>query len=179
VREALAARKEIKEGHETAVITAFVKCLRFQIISRPNPPDAVLKSGDNLTWVEHADIYRSADEAHEEYSHVTPGETPFIHREHPILEPDQRTAQQVLVTLQDKLNKDSYAEAFNKYGKGILVLSERDPLFSESTLEEICNVVTDYVNHDPRGGRGFFKEVYLYYWDNNKRIRIFEKLITF
>ena len=91
------SRKEIQRAHEHNVIRQFVTWLNsatsshFRVKAKPHPPDAVLRDQCCLrwVWVEHADIYRSGEEAHEERLAV-PGEKDYFHIEHPIVEPDQR-----------------------------------------------------------------------------------------
>lgn len=131
---------------------------QYKIICRPDPPDAILKYHDKFLWIEHADIYRSGDEAHEEYSFATPGEIPHRHTESPIFEPDKRTAIAVINILSQKLAKNSYAEIFNILGKGIILITERDPLFSQSTLETIKMEIKQY---DFQNDLGYFEKIYL------------------
>jgi len=157
-------RDQVKDAHEDAVIAQFVERLnnqsgkRYQVISKPEPPDAVLKCDGEYKWLEHADVYRSAEEAHEERSAVTPGELKHIHSEHPITETDERLASALCVMLQKKLSMGSYSEPYGKYGPGILLLTERDALFNKSTLQCICDRLQDckYPND-----KGFFAKVYL------------------
>lgn len=164
----MTSRKEIQEAHEHNVIQQFVTWLNsttsshLRVITRPNPPDAVLRDEccSLWVWIEHADIYRSDEEAHEERSLAVPGEKDYFHTEHPIIEPDQRLATAFVKTLHDKLQKSSYASAFETYGRGILILTERDAVFSGSTVERIQEKVGSY---DFSGDRGYFKEVYLGY----------------
>jgi hypothetical protein len=111
-------------------------------------------------WVEHGDIYRSGDEAHEERSLAVSGEKDYFHTEHPIVEPDQRLATAFVETLRDKLQKSSYACVFETYGAGILILTERDPLFAGSTIERIYEEIAGY---EFSGDLGYFKDVYLGY----------------
>jgi len=131
----MTSRKEIQEAHEHDVIRQFVTWLNlaasshFRVTAKPNPPDAVLcdECCSRWLWVEHADIYRSGEEAHEERSLAAPGEKDYFHTDHPIAEPDQRLATAFVKALQDKLQKSSYASVFETYGPGILILTERDP----------------------------------------------------
>lgn len=164
----MTSRKEIQEAHERDVIRQCVTWLNsttsshFRVKARPNPPDAVLwdKRSSRWGWIEHADIYRSGDEAHEERSLAVSGEKNYFHAEHPIVEPDQRLATAFVETLCDKLQKSSYACAFETYGAGILILTERDPLFAGSTIERIYEGIAGY---EFSGDLGYFKDVYLGY----------------
>jgi len=162
----LKPREKIKQAHEDAVIEQFLSWYNskhrteFKIVEKPQPPDAVAQAHDVYIWIEHADIYRSSEEAREERSAVTPGETPYERQEHPIYEPDKRTAFAFASTLNKKLSKDSYVKWFKKYGPGILILTERDPLFNQSTWDCIteklksCSFEAD---------RGHFKNIFLGY----------------
>lgn len=157
-------REVIKNGHENAVIKQFVAWLNsstgknYKIIAKPEPPDALLEHDGGYKWVEHADIYRNAEEAREEYSSVTPGEQPYFHTEHPILSPDAKIASRVFSVIQQKFSKSSYAEMNDLYGPGILLLTERDPLFDESTLNGICELLGGVAYE---GNKDFFESVYL------------------
>ena len=164
----MTSRKEIQEAHEHDVIRQFITWLNsttsshFRVTARPQPPDAVLcdECCSRWVWVEHADIYRSGDEAHEERSLVIQGERDYLHTEHPIVEPDQRLSTAFVETFGAKLQKSSYAAAFEEYGPGILVLTERDPLFTRSTIAQIQKEAAAY---DLSFDLGFFKDAYLGY----------------
>jgi hypothetical protein len=108
-------------------------------------------------WVEHADIYRSGEEAHEERSLAASEEKDYFHTRHPIVEPDQRLAIAFVETLRDKLQKSSYTCAFKTYGPGILILTERDPLFTGSTVERIYKEIAA---DEFSGDLGYFSDVY-------------------
>lgn len=180
------ARREIQQRHEYAILTLFAQHLSslagstYELVEQPDPPDGVLRcqSGQSI-WVEVADIYRSADEAHEERSHVTPGEDRFVHREHPILSPDERTAVAAISVINNKIAKDSYQPISEKYGLGILITCERDPLFDENTLAEIRDRVRNEMTRLRSVSKGFLREVYLYQSPANGRPGVFHKLCEF
>jgi hypothetical protein len=164
----MTSRKQVQEAHEHDVIRQFITWLNsttsshFRVTARPDPPDAVLydECCSRWVWLEHADIYRSGDEAHEERSLAVAGERDYFHTEHPIVGLDQRLATAFVEILGDKLQKSSYACVFETYGPGILILTERDPLFTGSTIERIQEELTA---HDFSADLGCFKHVYLGY----------------
>lgn len=175
------ARKQIKKGHEKAIINEFVDFYNSNSPEKMSVTkwskncesfDALIKIGAQISWIEHADIYRSVDEAREEYSYITPGEHPCPHSEHPILAPDLRIATAFVQVLATKLTKQSYRETCGKYGKGVLLLTERDPLFCEDTLEEIRNQVRAHNFSDC----GFFRCAYIGYRLNLQQKTFFEKI---
>ena len=159
-------REKIKQAHEDAVIDHFLKWYnakhgtKFEVIEKPEPPDAVSQHENNFIWIEHADIYRSSEEAREERSAVTPGETPYERQEHPIDEPDKRTSFAFVSTLNKKLSKNSYSKWYKKYGPGFLILTERDPLFDQSTWDCITKTLK---SESFENDKGYFNKVYLGY----------------
>lgn len=159
-------REQIQRAHEDAVINTFLawynlrNTTNFTVIEKPDPPDAIAQDGDKFIWIEHADIYRSYEEAQEERSYVNPGEKPYVRKEHPIFSPDERTAIAFMTTLDKKISKGSYEEWHIKYGQGILILTERDPLFSQSTWA--C--INEHLDSATFGNdKGFFKSVFFGY----------------
>lgn len=159
-------REAVKQAHEDAVISEFLDWYNlanksnFKLIAKPEPPDAIAKYLKKEIWIEHADIYRSAEEAREERSAVTPGEKPYNRQEHPIFEPDKRTANALIATLKKKIQKNSYEEWFKKYGGGFLILTERDPPFDQSTWDRIND---ELKKASFQNDKGFFESVYLGY----------------
>jgi len=159
-------REQIMRAHEDAVIEVFIKWLNskqgtnFKVISKPDPPDAIAQDGNQYIWIEHADIFRSWEEARETISSVTPGEDPYERKEHPIFSPDQRIALAFIATLNKKLSKTSYETWYKKYGQGFLILTEQDPLFNQSSWECINEHLAES-NFD--NDKGYFKSVFLGY----------------
>jgi hypothetical protein len=109
-------------------------------------------------WIEHCDIYRSGDEAREDYSGIVPGDPFVLHWENPIFDPDKRTAHSLVRVVSAKLRKTTYEPLVKKYGKGVLVSNERDNLFDHHTLRVIAETVTESGMHL---GDCHFRAVYL------------------
>lgn len=155
-------REKIQSAHEDAVIEQFLTWYNskhgteFKVFDKPQPPDALARDNDQVIWIEHADIYRSWEEAREERSAVTQGETQYDRLEHPIIEPDKRTAAAFVTTINKKLSKSSYEKWYKKYGPGFLILTERDPLFDQSTWDCISEEL-DSFSFD--NDKGYFKKV--------------------
>ena len=103
----------------------------------------------------------------------------FIHREHPIVSPDERTAVAAISVIKYKIAKDSYQPISEKYGLGILIACERDPLFDENTLTEIRDRVRNEMNRLRSVSKGFLMEVYLYQSPANGQPGVFHKLCEF
>jgi len=177
--------REVKRGHERAVIAEFVDsynkafATHYTIDSSPEPPDALLRSDAGYLWIEHSDVYRSlpselldkdskrVSEAEEEMAYAT-GKTDICRTEQLIVSPDERIACEVLNRITDKLGKESYGEIFHQYGQGFLLLDARDPLFDKKTLAAIEWKLEDY---RPQNDKGFFAKVFLAYYlksDSNR-----------
>lgn len=169
------SRESIQRDHELVVMNLFTEWLgtkqgrTYKLVGGPDPPDGIFEispvgsfaSPERTVWVEVADIYRSADEAHEERSSANPGERRFHHRG-PIHDPDGGTSTALLQVLLKKLSNESYRSAFQTIGSGLLLCCERDPLFDSSTLQEIQRTLADNVEALKRADKEFFKAVYLY-----------------
>lgn len=156
-------RKTIKNSHENYVINQFIAWYnkrhrtRYAIVDKPDPPDAIVRSSRRTQWIEHCDIYRNEEEAREEYSAIVPGERFVPHSEHPIFEPDKRTGSALLAAIANKLSKTSYEDYVIKYGKGILIANERDPLFSSTTIQAMRKILGTQIDIEA----SHFKSVYL------------------
>ncbi|MCK4797697.1 MAG: hypothetical protein KAT05_09960 [Spirochaetes bacterium] len=164
----------VNANHEKIVIEKFLEFynkennITYKVIKRPDPPDAVVSNGKLSIWIEHCDVYRSVDEAKEDNLEDYP------RRIRPIVNLDERIAQKFLINLENKLTKKSYEDAYNTYGKGILVMVIRDCLFDAGTLETIKKVLrseTDLIKN-----KKYFKEVYIT-WNNKYVDCVFQKII--
>ncbi len=159
-------RENLQRQHEKWVIDQFLSWYNikqgteFKVVKRPDPPDAIAQDKNNIIWIEHTDIYRSAEEAKEERSLATPGEIPYERQEHPIASPDKRIAISAVRTLNKKLSKESYYNSFEIFGPGILILNERDNLITESTWD--C-VMAEINSHCFAYDKGYFKNVFFGY----------------
>jgi hypothetical protein len=178
------SRKPAKRAREEGIINEFRQWLNqeqstdYQLAACPDPPDAILRSSRGTSWIEHADVLRNKNEAHELFSMMNRNESPY---KHPGLAIDGYDAlpDAFISTLQSKLQKESYDGVKNEYGPGILLLCEMDPLFDEWTLNSITENVETYLQAYPAGGRGNFSHVYLRYWHNTLREYTFVKIAGF
>lgn len=143
------------------------KSSNMRIIAHPEPPDALVQSSRGVFWIEHADVPRNGDQAHELFSQLTPGESRHKHTGLTINIYDT-LPDSAITTLHKKLHKRSYNSVYNQHGPGLLLLNEMDPLFDQRTLNSIFERVQAYLKHDPKGGRGYFSKVYLRYWVNEQ-----------
>lgn len=177
-------RDAAKRAREEALLQEFIVWLKsnestdYRIVDRPDPPDAIITSSLKTTWIEHADIVRSDEEAHELFSLLNPEEPRYFHKGLAI-DGHDGLPREAVRTLAKKLTKASYASICTAHGPGLLLLSEMDPLFDESTLREIVEDVREFLRQCPEVNRGYFERVYLRYWDNNRQQYTYIKLVSF
>jgi hypothetical protein len=157
-------RKDIQNQHEESVIQEFMHWYAkyaqesFDIIERPDPPDAIVKSEKRFCWIEHGDIYRHPDDAREERSFANHEEDRFLHSEQVFINPDQDLFDAFVRVLNKKLSNTAYEKAVQSYGQGILLLTERYPLFGDDDLKRIQEYCLEA---DFLFNLGYFESVYL------------------
>lgn len=161
------ARQQIKEKHEKAVVERFVQFLaqsrneNWHVIqNHGDPPDGLLKRNGKHLWVEIVGVYLNSDEAHEEWSAVTPGEERHYHTPTPLIPRDMD--QRVFEEAEKKMRNEKYAALRDLYGPGVLICCERDPLFDSSMglefILEKFRMSSEYL-HDLN--KNVFQEIYL------------------
>src|SRR5579871_5095204 len=74
------SRREVKEAHEQFTLDLFLEHLNrrhrshFQIVEKPDPPDAIIQSSKTVRWVEVVAAFWDATYAQDLASYVTKGE---------------------------------------------------------------------------------------------------------
>lgn len=163
-------RLPIKQAHESFYITEFLRWhavayrSRFQIISRPDPPDAIIRSKWVTRWVEVGDVYWSDSWARDLNSYATPGEVHCPIHSGPHVSMDEEHASRFVDVLKDKLARTSYANCNAKYGPGYLVMPMMSPFFDGNTVR-LMRALWDAT---PALNRGFFRGVFLAYASFNR-----------
>jgi hypothetical protein len=151
-------KRHIKKRHEQAMIATFLRYYNrinranYQIVATPNPPDAIVSDGIGYKWIEHCDIYRCPAEAEADY------DSSCLQSRQNVF-PESQIVNALIKNIQGKLDKPSYSEAFAKHGLGILLVVIRDSLFSDSTLEEMVEVLNDL--RETFESKGCFEAIYL------------------
>ncbi len=73
-------RREVLKAHERFTIDLFLEwfnnrhCSQFEVVDEPDPPEAVIKSGKTIRWVEVTAVFWSEAFAQDLCSYVTEGE---------------------------------------------------------------------------------------------------------
>lgn len=141
-------RRPIQDKHEQFLVEEFIRWWairtgeQFQVICRPNPPEAVVRSDQRTTWVEVTDAFHSDEWAKDLYSYATPGEEHKQMGQGPHVGIDQQTAVRFVALLKKKLSKQSYSETYANYGQGILLVGMQSPWFDGETcmmMHQACS----------------------------------------
>ena len=170
-------RNDIKDEHENAVINSFQKHIEsfnktFKLISRPEPPDAVVSIDGNITWLEITDAFFSPELAESITTHVADDK---LHKPVPkekrfCIEPDEQFSTVLENVIIKKYNKGSMGSVYKQYGSGILLVGVINPF---SGARELANTEKHKILEAVKSKEKRFNEIYLY----DVHDHIFHKLL--
>lgn len=159
-------RVEVKEAHENAVLIAFKNLIEssgntVKILSKPEPPDAIISINGKEVWVEITDAFITPEHARSLTSHAaedkewikSPQQLILVDGFNEILES----------VIQEKYRKESIMNVYRERGAGILIVGCFSPFHypAHENLEEIL----DSINKVHSSNEKIFKEIYLYDYD--------------
>jgi len=159
-------RNEIKNAHECSVLDSFKKYREslnniIEIISKPEPPDAIITINKNTTWVEITDAFFSGELAKSITTYVAND------KEHKSVPKEKRYCidpiGQFSSILEDvivkKYDKGSIGKVYNQYGSGILLVGIINPF---SDTKELVNIEKQRIFQAIKSKEKRFNEIYLY-----------------
>jgi hypothetical protein len=136
------SRAEIQNAHEIAVLTAGLAehnrfhGLSLEVISRPDPPDAILSDGSITTWIELTDAFFSEAWARDLSSFASiKGHEPMARGVY--MNMDMQLAENFCDLLVKKATKNSYKPLIQQHGPGILVVGLESPWLDDETINAI------------------------------------------
>ncbi len=159
-------RREVKEVHEQAVIASFKQYCEskgntFEVLTKPEPPDALVLINGRKTWIEITDAFLHKELAESVTSYVAedkdhksvPKEKRFI------IEPEQTFTTILLKCILKKYTKDSIGKVFKENGSGILIVGINTP-FSDAKDLAISEeeAILDAIEHCEKR----FNAIYFY-----------------
>lgn len=159
-------RNQVKDVHECAVLENFKQYLLVQgkiltIISRRDPPDAIVKIDGKNSWVEITDAFFNRELAESITSNLANDKRhkPVPENKRNSIEPDQSFSDTLNGVITKKYVKDSMIEIFRRLGRGILLVGTHTPFsnaadLSEAKRESILSAISS--KHD------IFSEIYLF-----------------
>ena len=133
-------RRSIQQAHERAYVRCFLKWFNriyrcnFEVISEPNPPEAIICSTRTTRWVEVSTAFWNGDYARDLYSYATSGEEHKPVSPGPFKEMDKTFAKSFVKVIKKKLEKESYVQWRDLYGPGYLIVPIKHPWFNEQTI---------------------------------------------
>lgn len=167
-------RHAVKQAHERYQVRLLLKALNaryrssYEVISEPEPPEAVIRSNRNLRWVEVVTAYLNADFARDLNSFATEGEAHHSISGKVIVSPDEQFSENFVSVVQSKLEKKTYEQYRDLYGPGYLIVSIQNPFFGEDLLNTISELWQTANIND----LGCFRSIYLTYrQDRDYRVR--------
>lgn len=156
-------RKAVQKAHEQFTVELFLEWFnhqhksKFNIIAEPNPPDAVIRSGRTVRWLEVTAVYWNDTFARDLCSYVTEGEQHKPINGNVFVNPTAEFIGRFIDILKKKLEKDSYIACMNEYGPGYLLVSLQFPWFSSNTLDRMKR---SWANSS-RNDKNCFRSIYL------------------
>lgn len=135
---------QIQQAHEDAVLRDALAehnrlhGLALAVVSRPDPPDAILSDGVTTTWMELTDAFFSQAWARDLSSYGS------IKDHKPMasggyVDMDRLFAENFCDLVQQKTGKQSYAPIVASHGPGILVVGLESPWLDGDTMDEVSD----------------------------------------
>lgn len=137
-------RHAVKQAHERYQVALLLETLneryrsRYVVISEPEPPEAIIRSGRTTRWVEVVTVYLNPDFAKDLNSFATVGETHHSASGKLIIEPDEQFCSNFVSVVRTKLEKKGYEGFRDQYGPGYLIVSIQNPFFSYDLMRTVA-----------------------------------------
>lgn len=166
----MADRRPIQQAHERAYVEHFLNWFNrayrsdFQVISEPNPPDAVIRSSKTIRWVEVSTAFWNEAYAKDLTSYATPGEDHKPVGPGPFHDMDKEFAQSFISVVKKKLEKKSYVFWHEQHGPGYLLIPIKHPGFDEQTITSMKDAWQNCRIND----LGCFRSVYIAFPSHNQ-----------
>ena len=126
--------------------------------SEPDPPEAIIRDGDRVSWVEVTSVFPSDEYAHDAWSRVTPGEQRFDTSGRINKNMTANFADRFVRVVAAKRRKPSYLPYKQEHGPGSLLVDLHSPWFSDHTLEAMRE---RWAAMDWEGDLGCFLELFI------------------
>lgn len=156
-------RRAIQEQHERFQVGLLIQELNrrhhacFQVIAEPNPPEAIIQSGQTTRWVEVVTTFWNDAYAKDLNSYGTVEEEHAPVGDGPFMNMDEEFTPRFVAAVKSKLEKQNYIPILEKYGQGYLLVSIHNPFFCESMLQ----LVEEEWKNSRINYSGCFRSVYI------------------
>ena len=159
-------RADVKEAHEKAVLNNFIgycsNCgVTVKVISRPEPPDAIVTIDGIKTWIEITDAFYSPELAESITTYVADDKLhkPVPKEKRLSKNPDEKFSSILESVIVKKYDKDSIGNVYKKHGCGILLVGVMSPF---SDVKDLINTEKQKILKAIKSKDGRFNEIYLY-----------------
>ena len=135
--------RQVKKRNELAVLKAAIHahnqrvCRSYEIIERPDPPDAIIEDEMGTTWIEHTNAFFSREWAQDLQTFPGPEEKRVAMPSGPYGGMDHQLALAVRAAIVAKAGNPKYQPVIEKDGPGILVVGLESPWLDTHSFEEI------------------------------------------
>jgi hypothetical protein len=161
---AMNKRREVQKEHERFLFHTFLEwynsknSAEYKVIEEPDPPEAVIKWGNDIKWIEVVDVFYSHELARDKYSYATPGERHIPMSPGPHQSMDSNYSIIFISELKKKLQKRTYLPFKVKYGPGILIIGTHNPWFH---VETVSMMKEKFFSEDWSEDLGCFNSIYI------------------
>jgi len=159
-------RNELKDEHELSVIDRFRVYIEskgdsFNVLERPDPPDAIVEINGNKTWIEITDAFLCTEiaESITSYAADDVSHRPVPSKKKRVINPKEQFSSVLQKVILDKYKKQTMISTFNSYGYGILIIGIFNPF---STLEDIVITEKDRIMKVIQNEVKIFDRIFLY-----------------
>jgi hypothetical protein len=167
-------RRPVQQAHERFFVEQFLNWFNsayrsnFQVVSEPNPPEAVIRSSRTTRWVEVSTAFWNSAYAQDLYSFATPDEEHKPIASGSYHNMDRNFVSKFVSVVKKKLEKTSYVRWRDKYGPGYLIVPIKHPWFDGETVRLMKKAWADCAVNDI----GCFRSVRIAFPSRNE-IRFF------
>lgn len=159
-------RSEVKEAHEESVLSAFKNLSEsngniVEILSKPEPPDAIISINGEKSWVEITDAFITPEHARSITSKVSEDRA-WIESSRVLINVDSFN-ETVNSVIKEKYIKESIRNVYRERGAGILIVGCFSPFHYpiHENSEDLVSVIEKICAEN----ESIFKEIYLYDYD--------------
>ncbi len=133
----------------------------INIISTPEPPDAIITINGNETWIEITDAFfhKELAESVTTYFADDKKHKPVSRENRFCIDPDENFSNVLVNVIIEKYDKKSIGNVYQQYGSGILLVGIINPFADATELvsSEKEKIMSAIESKEPR-----FNEIYLY-----------------
>ena len=159
-------RSELKDAHEESVLESFKNRAAslnkiIEIISKPEPPDAIVTINGDKTWIEITDAFFNNELAESITTHAADDKLhkPVLREKRSAIDPDEQFSNVLKSVILKKYEKNSIGNVYKKYGSGILLVGIVNPF---STAKELVASEKETIIEAIKLKEQRFNEIYLY-----------------